>query len=164
MALKFQNNSIPPWTWKFNNYKTLVTTHSLSLAFRHPTAHATICHGQDHSTKHTTLLVDSFHEHKRLKSLLHNLNSNQNPLQLLQQDGDWSKDDFWSVIKFLKPSARSNQILQVHSLAHLFFLAARKIEFVFSLSLSVVGFLNRCFICGGTWRKQELMNSIMRRL
>jgi hypothetical protein len=27
-----------------------------------------------------------------------------------------------------------------------------------------VGFLNRCFICGGTWRKQELMNSIMRRL
>ncbi|CAK7348103.1 unnamed protein product [Dovyalis caffra] len=109
-----QSHSTPPWTWKFfnNNYKTLVTTPSLPLCFRHPAAHA-ISQSQDYSTKHTTLLVESFHEHKRLKSLLDNLKNNQNPLQLLQQDGDWSRDHFWAVIKFLKHSGRSNQILPV---------------------------------------------------
>ncbi|CAK7348932.1 unnamed protein product [Dovyalis caffra] len=63
--------------------------------------------------KHTTLLVECFHEHKRLQSLIHNLKSNHNnPLQLRDQDGDWSEDRFWAVIKFLKLSARSNRVLK----------------------------------------------------
>ncbi|KAH9649522.1 pentatricopeptide repeat-containing protein [Citrus sinensis] len=67
-----------------------------------------------HSTKHTTLLVESYHEHQALNALIQRLNKKVScPLQILQHDGDWTKDHFWAVIRFLKNSSRSRQIPQV---------------------------------------------------
>ncbi|XP_057988125.1 pentatricopeptide repeat-containing protein At4g14190, chloroplastic isoform X2 [Hevea brasiliensis] len=69
---------------------------------------------QDNSTKHKTLLVESYHEHRRLKVLLAKLNKKGScPLEMLQDDGDWSKEHFWAVIRFLKLSSRSKEVLQV---------------------------------------------------
>lgn len=66
------------------------------------------------STKHTTLLVESYHEHQALNALIQRLNRIVScPFQILQHDGDWTKDHFWAVIKFLKNSSRSKQIHQV---------------------------------------------------
>ncbi|KAJ8774378.1 hypothetical protein K2173_011627 [Erythroxylum novogranatense] len=66
------------------------------------------------STKHTTLLVETYYEHQSLRALLHKLNKKGSlPLRILRDDGDWSKDHFWTVIKFLKRSTRCNEILQV---------------------------------------------------
>ncbi|KAF2318081.1 hypothetical protein GH714_041421 [Hevea brasiliensis] len=68
----------------------------------------------DNSTKHKTLLVESYHEHRRLKVLLAKLNKKGScPLEMLQDDGDWSKEHFWAVIRFLKLSSRSKEVLQV---------------------------------------------------
>ncbi|PON95521.1 Pentatricopeptide repeat [Trema orientale] len=66
------------------------------------------------STEHTTLLVDTFHEHRMLKSLLRRLSKMGScPLRLLRQDGDWTKDHFWAVVAFLRHHSRSMEILQV---------------------------------------------------
>lgn len=65
------------------------------------------------STKHTTLLVETFHEHQRLKALLQKLINGFCPLQLLGEDGDWTKDQLWAAIRFLKHTFRFNEILQV---------------------------------------------------
>lgn len=35
------------------------------------------------------------------------------PLQLLREDGDWSKEHFWAVVEFLKHASRFDEILQV---------------------------------------------------
>ncbi|KAJ4955225.1 hypothetical protein NE237_012008 [Protea cynaroides] len=72
---------------------------------------------QHNKTKHTTLLVETFHENQWLKTLLGKLSrKNSNPLQILQDDGDWSKDHFWAVMKFLKETSRSKDALQVFDL------------------------------------------------
>ncbi|KAF3456699.1 hypothetical protein FNV43_RR01353 [Rhamnella rubrinervis] len=69
---------------------------------------------QHNSTRHTTLLVETFHEHRRLKSLLGKLSKKDScPLRLLSEDGDWSKEQFWAVVEFLKHASRFNEILQV---------------------------------------------------
>lgn len=34
-------------------------------------------------------------------------------MQILEEDGDWSKDQFWVVVRFLRNSSRSNEILPV---------------------------------------------------
>ncbi|KAK9138509.1 hypothetical protein Sjap_009103 [Stephania japonica] len=67
-----------------------------------------------HSTKHITHLVETFHEHQRLKNLLRKLyKRDSSPVQILKHEGDWSKDEFWTVIKFLKESSRAKEIHQV---------------------------------------------------
>ncbi|XP_050238614.1 pentatricopeptide repeat-containing protein At4g14190, chloroplastic-like [Mercurialis annua] len=71
----------------------------------------------DNSTKHKTLLVESFHEHQRFKELLARLNKKGScPLLMLEEDGDWSKDHFWTVIRFLRQCSRSDEILQVFNM------------------------------------------------
>ncbi|KAL7618756.1 hypothetical protein Lser_V15G02702 [Lactuca serriola] len=35
------------------------------------------------------------------------------PVQILEEDGDWSKELFWAAVGFLNQSSRSNQVLQV---------------------------------------------------
>ncbi|KAF7837060.1 pentatricopeptide repeat-containing protein [Senna tora] len=66
------------------------------------------------SVKHKTLLVETYHEHRRLKTLLQKLQKrHSSPLQILSEDGDWSKDHFWTVVRFLKHASRSKEILQV---------------------------------------------------
>ncbi|KAK2641671.1 hypothetical protein Ddye_023434 [Dipteronia dyeriana] len=65
-------------------------------------------------SKHTTLLVETYHEHHILRTLIQRLQHEHScPLRILQHDGDWTKDQFWAVIKFLKNASRSSQILQV---------------------------------------------------
>ena len=69
---------------------------------------------QGSSTEHTTLLVETFHEHRRLKSLLKRLSkAGSCPLRLLREDGDWSKEHFWAVVRFLRHASRFEEILQV---------------------------------------------------
>ena len=69
---------------------------------------------QDTPSDHTTLLVESFHQHRMLNALREKLQKKGScPLQILQEDGDWSKDRFWAVVRYLKLSSRSTDILQV---------------------------------------------------
>ncbi|XVE81219.1 hypothetical protein DITRI_Ditri15bG0045300 [Diplodiscus trichospermus] len=66
------------------------------------------------SKTHTTLLVETYHHHRRLKALLERLEKRDAcPLQILRDDGDWTKDNFWAVIRFLRHASRSSEILQV---------------------------------------------------
>ncbi|XP_062109269.1 pentatricopeptide repeat-containing protein At4g14190, chloroplastic [Humulus lupulus] len=66
------------------------------------------------TTQHTTLLVDTFHEHRILKNLIKKLSRTGScPLQLLRQDGDWTKENFWAVVTSLRHQSRSMEILQV---------------------------------------------------
>ncbi|KAH7521538.1 hypothetical protein FEM48_Zijuj07G0044200 [Ziziphus jujuba var. spinosa] len=69
---------------------------------------------QHSSATHTTLLVETFHQHRSLKALLKKLSKKDScPLQVLSEDGDWSREHFWAVIGFLKHASRFNEILQV---------------------------------------------------
>ncbi|XWS09249.1 hypothetical protein CRYUN_Cryun40dG0069800 [Craigia yunnanensis] len=66
------------------------------------------------SKTHTTLLVETYHHHRSLKALLERLEKEDScPLQILRDDGDWTKENFWAVIRFLRHASRSNEILQV---------------------------------------------------
>lgn len=65
-------------------------------------------------TKHATLLLDTFHEHHTLKALLSDLQKRDScPLLLLKDHGDWNRDHFWVVVKFLREASRSHEILKV---------------------------------------------------
>lgn len=69
---------------------------------------------QDSSTEHTTLLVETFHEHRKFKTLLKRLSKNDScPMRLLREDGDWSKEHFWAVVRFLRHGSRTKEIVQV---------------------------------------------------
>ncbi|CAN8324420.1 unnamed protein product [Cochlearia groenlandica] len=63
----------------------------------------------------TSLLSDNHQNHHRiLNSLLRRLNRPGScPLRLLHEDGDWSKDHFWAVIRHLRHSSRHDEILPV---------------------------------------------------
>ncbi|KAL7209389.1 hypothetical protein ACSBR1_031009 [Camellia fascicularis] len=69
---------------------------------------------RDNSRKQTTHFVDSFHENKDLKTLLEKLKKRgSDPIQILKDDGDWTKDHFWAVLRFLLQSSRSKDVPQV---------------------------------------------------
>ncbi|KAB2014400.1 hypothetical protein ES319_D09G222300v1 [Gossypium barbadense] len=66
------------------------------------------------SKTHTTLLVETYHHHRRLRALIEKLEKEGScPMQILGDDGDWTKNDFWAAVKFLRHAFRSNEILQV---------------------------------------------------
>lgn len=68
-------------------------------------------------TKRTAFLLDTFHEKQRLGSLLEKLNKKgSSPVQILKDEGDWSKDHFWIVIRFLQSASRSKEAPQVFDL------------------------------------------------
>ncbi|OVA12985.1 Pentatricopeptide repeat [Macleaya cordata] len=72
---------------------------------------------QKDSTKPKTLLVETLHETRRLRELVNKLNKeDSNPLEILRDEGDWSKDQFWTVTRFLKETSRSKEVLQVFDL------------------------------------------------
>ena len=100
----------------FTKPKTLFTPSSLSSHphSRFQTHHLQLSH-RDNPTKHTTLLkIESFHENDSLELFIQKLsNKASSPLQLLRDDGDWGKQQFWAVIGFLKRASRSSEILQV---------------------------------------------------
>ncbi|XP_061338692.1 pentatricopeptide repeat-containing protein At4g14190, chloroplastic [Gastrolobium bilobum] len=65
-------------------------------------------------SKHTTLLVETYHVHHSLRILLAKLQKEDScPLRILTEDGDWSKDHFWAVVRFLKKASRFTEIVQV---------------------------------------------------
>ncbi|KAG4163007.1 hypothetical protein ERO13_D01G146401v2, partial [Gossypium hirsutum] len=67
-----------------------------------------------YSKTHTMLLVETYHQHCRLRALIEKLEKEGScPMQILGDDGDWTKNDFWAAIKFLRHAFRSNEILQV---------------------------------------------------
>ncbi|XP_028118672.1 pentatricopeptide repeat-containing protein At4g14190, chloroplastic [Camellia sinensis] len=69
---------------------------------------------RNNSRKQTTPFVDTFHENKDLKTLLEKLKKRgSDPLQILKDDGDWTKDHFWAVLRFLLESSRSKDVPQV---------------------------------------------------
>ena len=66
------------------------------------------------STDHATLLVDTFSHHRSFRALLKRLSrQNSCPLRLLGEDGDWTKEHFWAVVRFLRHTARAQEVLQV---------------------------------------------------
>lgn len=74
---------------------------------------------QTSSLHHKTLLLDTYHHHRTLKFLLKRLQKqDSSPLHVLQEDGDWSNDHFWVVIRFLRHASRAKQIPQVFSPSH----------------------------------------------
>ncbi|KAJ0075182.1 hypothetical protein Patl1_35013 [Pistacia atlantica] len=76
-----------------------------------------ITYSLHNSTKHTTLLVETYPQHQALKVLIQRLNNKHSfPLKILQHDGDWTKPHFWAVIHFLQTFSRSTLIPQVLSL------------------------------------------------
>ncbi|XP_014521738.1 pentatricopeptide repeat-containing protein At4g14190, chloroplastic [Vigna radiata var. radiata] len=88
-----------------------------------PSLTTQICHASFHrlpfadtvsDTKHRTLLVETYHHHGSLRALLVKLErEDSNPVNILAQDGDWSKDHFWAAVRFLKHATRFAEILQV---------------------------------------------------
>ncbi|XP_024197326.1 pentatricopeptide repeat-containing protein At4g14190, chloroplastic [Rosa chinensis] len=63
------------------------------------------------SPKHATL---HSHEYHKLKALLEILMEKECcPLQVLRGDGDWTRDQFWAVIRFLIHASRPKEILQL---------------------------------------------------
>ncbi|KAL9332825.1 hypothetical protein ACSQ67_002435 [Phaseolus vulgaris] len=76
-----------------------------------------ICHAFGDTvsdSKHRTLLVETYHHHDSLRVLLAKLErEDSNPIHILAQDGDWSKDHFWAAVRFLKNASRFVEILQV---------------------------------------------------
>lgn len=95
-----------------------------------PSLTTQICHASFHrlpfadtvsDTKHRTLLVETYHHHGSLRALLVKLErEDSNPVNILAQDGDWSKDHFWAAVRFLKHATRFAEILQVGTLMPMF--------------------------------------------
>ncbi|CAL5347803.1 unnamed protein product [Camellia sinensis] len=77
--------------------------------------HQTLKHvnPRNNSRKQTIHFVDTFRENKDLKTLLEKLKKRgSDPLQILKDDGDWTKDHFWAVFRFLLQSSRSKEVPQ----------------------------------------------------
>lgn len=71
----------------------------------------------DCSTPQSTFLLSDIHDNRVFLSSLPRRLSHPGscPLRLLQEDGDWSKDQFFALIRFLLPhSSRLHQILPVN--------------------------------------------------
>ncbi|KAL9686854.1 hypothetical protein QQ045_031247 [Rhodiola kirilowii] len=49
-------------------------------------------------------------EYQAIRGLLDKLEAASNAVEVLGQDGDWSKDQFWVAVKFLKGASRSDEI------------------------------------------------------
>ncbi|XP_010440519.1 PREDICTED: pentatricopeptide repeat-containing protein At4g14190, chloroplastic-like [Camelina sativa] len=70
----------------------------------------------DATTQPTSLLSDDYNHHRFVSSLTRRLGRPGScPLRLLQEDGDWRKDHFWAVIRFLRHSSRLHEILPVYN-------------------------------------------------
>nr|XP_043611038.1 pentatricopeptide repeat-containing protein At4g14190, chloroplastic [Erigeron canadensis] len=65
--------------------------------------------------KQNTLQIQDFQQNWTLKRTLFEKlkHKDSNPVQILEQDGDWSKDLFWAVVGFLNQTSKSNHVLQV---------------------------------------------------
>lgn len=62
-----------------------------------------------------TLQFNHIHRTSNLKRTLFEKlkHKDSDPVQILEEDGDWSKELFWAVVGFLNQTSRSNHVLQV---------------------------------------------------
>ncbi|KAJ0074497.1 hypothetical protein Patl1_37530 [Pistacia atlantica] len=98
MSLQLHNGNIP---FMYNFFSKALNTKPITYSLHN-------------STKHTTLLFETYHQHQALKALIQRLNNKCScPLKILQHDRDWTKPHFWAVIRFLQASCRSTLIPQV---------------------------------------------------
>ncbi|RDX83167.1 Pentatricopeptide repeat-containing protein, chloroplastic, partial [Mucuna pruriens] len=105
------SNSVSPKPFAKFPIPSLTTQICHSSYHRLPSFADTV---SDSNSKHTTLLVETYHLHDSLRALLAKLEKQDSqPLHILAQDGDWSKDHFWAVVRFLKSTSRFSEILQV---------------------------------------------------
>ena len=113
------NNSpliFPKTTLAKQSFKFTFVTNQTCLSSLHHSSPPPPSNG----TRPTSLLVEkyNYNEHQRLRDLLEKLsNTNSCPLQILTDYGDWTKDQFWAVVKFLIHASRSLEVLQVRSLS-----------------------------------------------
>ncbi|KAK1412026.1 hypothetical protein QVD17_32964 [Tagetes erecta] len=65
--------------------------------------------------KQNTLQFNHLHLNSTLKRTLFEKlkHKDSNPVQILEEDGDWSNELFWAVVGFLNQTSRSNHVLQV---------------------------------------------------
>ncbi|KAJ0080907.1 hypothetical protein Patl1_10717 [Pistacia atlantica] len=98
MTLQLHNGNIP---FMYNFFSKALNTKPITYSLHN-------------STKHTTLLFETYHQHQALKALIQRLNNKRScPLKILQHDRDWTKPHFWAVIHFLQTSCMSTLIPQV---------------------------------------------------
>ncbi|KAG7615908.1 Pentatricopeptide repeat-containing protein chloroplastic [Arabidopsis thaliana] len=98
----------PPPPWNLNS--SFLTSTSYSIPRPSSLRRSLPLSINGDATQPTSLL----HHHRFLSSLTRRLSlSGSCPLRLLQEDGDWSKDHFWAVIRFLRQSSRLHEILPV---------------------------------------------------
>ncbi|KAL9240085.1 hypothetical protein vseg_014345 [Gypsophila vaccaria] len=100
--------------------KTLISKFNLS-SFSHPKNPSLISvnphfhpNSPLKSPKKTTKFGESYHFTPQIHSISKGLKGgNLSALQLLKNDGDWSKTKFWDVIEFLQQSNKFHEIVEV---------------------------------------------------
>lgn len=132
-------------TWRFKHYsflspKTLTAKPSTKIKSFPRTLSR--CYAQSFhnisSTKHASLLVETSHEYQKLKALLEILMEKDScPLQLLRDDGDWTKDQFWAVVRFLTHASRSKEIFQVLFSLYSFSLMLYQIPLIIEVTVCI---------------------------
>ncbi|XP_004298231.1 PREDICTED: pentatricopeptide repeat-containing protein At4g14190, chloroplastic [Fragaria vesca subsp. vesca] len=126
VKLQYSHCKIAHTSWSFKHSNTHLrfpktqtpkpsTTTTLSLCHAHFFSPSPLPpHKTSSSTEHTTLHVEPSHEYHKLRALLDILMEKDCcPLQLLRDDGDWTIDQFWAVIRFLIHASRPKEILQL---------------------------------------------------
>ncbi|KAK9058494.1 hypothetical protein SSX86_023336 [Deinandra increscens subsp. villosa] len=80
-----------------------------------PPPHVQLSRGKTIPDKQNSLQFDDLHRNWHLKRTLFEKlkHKDSDPVRILEEDGDWSKELFWAVIGFLNQTSRSNQVLQV---------------------------------------------------
>ncbi|KAG2299293.1 hypothetical protein Bca4012_010863 [Brassica carinata] len=110
------HHKLPPPLWNsntrfltsFTSKPNLISTSSLPRSL----PLSLDCSAED--PPQSTFLLSDIHHHRFLNSLPRRLSHPGScPLRLLQEDGDWSKDRFFAVIRFLRHSSRLHEILPV---------------------------------------------------
>ncbi|KAJ0102746.1 hypothetical protein Patl1_05676 [Pistacia atlantica] len=76
MSLQLHNRNIP---FTYNFFSKALNTKPITYSLHN-------------SSKHTTLLNETYHQHQAFLALIQRLNNKRScPLKILQHDGDWTK-------------------------------------------------------------------------
>ncbi|KAG2721032.1 hypothetical protein I3760_02G061900 [Carya illinoinensis] len=124
MAFTWRPNSVSTSGCSYNNLllfpKTITKVasskfkFSASKSFISSAQPSTAQSSANASHGNTAPPLNTVSDRERLRDLLAKLRQkNSCPLQTLRDDGDWTEDHFWAVIRFLKHASRSHEILQV---------------------------------------------------
>lgn len=71
-------------------------------------------YNQHQQQQHKDLLVETFHYNTRLKDLIEEVSvEGSNPIEVLERDGDWTKDQLWAVVVLLLEDERVQEAIKV---------------------------------------------------